>query len=764
MRYTHRLLMMLLVLASLSVSVMASYSSEYPVLGGDGHFSSYTDLTGAWNTQTKDTWAVSVKGITNDAFKTVPKVAYMDDGIKYIIAFSGGSIRLYIWDDAIQALRFIDGYQVEHDDYLLDSDLRVYTVDNHAEIVFALKEENNNIDSPLTLHMVRYNGSAWSMYNLSTGYNKIVTYRWEYPSGTATMSESYAGGDTLIGCDDDACVAAWQNSIDGFRVMTFDRGGILGTAARAIGDAGDGGLDDSSFPSNGNIYMGAMKDGDSDIDIIFSVWGDHVAHIVSYNVNSTYGGMTLDYDYELPETSYTGGQVCNEAGGSISKSKCSLLLTSIMLYDYDGTANNGLEIFIGTISPANNLDSVMYHINADGSGLERHPDTTDLEGLFISNPINIECEGSNEAVDVGILAYDDSANSVVFMCVSAETFYEECEYIDYELTGVNITNKYNFAKSVHSFQATPDSTSEIMTPVGVLDVEDAWFALFPSPFCSARLTKLMSSYDENSISIPVDYQDTNTLDYITGSETLLSYHDDSVLNTNAYIGDVTLNPCRYDDGVPKTWMLDTMVYVRVPVIDPDSNLVQARAVMYSGTAYADDSGWMNLSASGTDFEFYFTANHTAGGGIIKLYARDDHHSAYITEDIVFSVGNITSAISYGDCSETIEFGAPSTSDTTVDEGGDATNTDNNAIKGAFKEVGAPSGLGVGVMAMLFIFVITGATAYYLKSTVVTLITGAGLMVLGVGVGVLPMVVLIVMVVISAAILTLAARGLFTGDS
>lgn len=146
---------------------------------------------------------------------------------------------------------------------------------------------------------------------------------------------------------------------------------------------------------------------------------------------------------------------------------------------------------------------------------------------------------------------------------------------------------------------------------------------------------------------------------------ILSRLNPSVCGNNICEADETLMSCYADcfvasnpdyvkiDGViinPTTaypWQNNTFTTIKVRVLSNFSNQVSAKAILYYGETFAEDSGWYPYTTSGSYTTINMRANHTVTNGYIKVMGRTSSNEN-ITASQLFGFSVVTEGgISYG---------------------------------------------------------------------------------------------------------------------
>jgi hypothetical protein len=696
-----KIIVLFIVLLSLSFIINAN--DEYTSSGYDTLTDYYTGSIGLWNEDTSAT-NDDTKAINNIYFKTVSKTAILNDGSKYIVTYSSPNIVLYQWDG--DSLAFVNSYQIETGTNYLDGDFIVSTLNNIPYIIYPIKATGS---TTLTIHLLKYNGTfTHSQINISSlsTYTKFGSYKY---SNTA-FNEVYNGNPTLINCnsENDVCVAMYQYSATQYAFVSFDGLGYHAKYLRVFPTSG--GADSLSMATTPTMIIEELNDGDLNLDVVVGVyngWFDGASYIykpqvVSLDLNSTKG---LIFDWNKTVISLSGstlGGWCRDVGVS-EKYLCSRKVTGVMSMDFENVILGMKEIFIGAMSSAGHFR--LYELSAiDGTIIDAHPDVFEIEGLFISNPIRLDCFEDTLNNDVGIMGYDTTANELVFMCSADPVFVggnDDCEFNHYSknLSGFD---SYLFGKTIHPIEADGTKGDELITQFGIFDLDSP---LFVVGVCSA--TEIYPIYNwstPNLFVYPIDYQENNKADLLMTGDTLISYLDDGYANQNAQLDRVVFNPCNIEDGVSVMWMFNESVHITARAIDNESNDVRFRAILYYNSPYAIDSGWSNYTASGSEYDILMNPNRNIGIATVRVYTQDSLHTSTDYYDAYFGVSSLNTSKSFGDCVNIVDIStiAPVIPDVLQNN---TVNVNDNVITNAIRDLGGFSGLSITVIYIIFMIII-----------------------------------------------------------
>jgi hypothetical protein len=401
----------------------------------------------------------------------------------------------------------------------------------------------------------------------------------------------------------------------------------------------------------------------------------------------------------------------------------SSILTSPLVADL--STNSGLETVIGYM--VNGLEFKMRTYQSTGTTegtayLDQSPDFSDADGTLVSNPFLADVFTDNTADEYCVIGYRETFGIVDVLCNSLLTTRngnDDIEYF-YHADEYNVTRAYGkYNVIAHSTQQSTvtiegGNPSEVLSTYGILEVtdEDCDFVGCPIFSCSTSfnqcmLNKIFDVPVDDLAMISVDAEKTGREDLLGITSTNLWYFDDGYSNSPAIISSYQINPC-----IDSTWKANTTVEARIVVTDVDGDSVSARAVLYDGTNYSQDSGWSSDSSSGATFVFSFTASNIVSTGLLTLYGRDTvNPSNPDSIPITFSVS--TSGVEYGDC-KTIVVVTQVTNVTGNLSQGQIVDLDSNVITDpllAIKNSALGRGLSLQIIWLIVMLVLGGGIVF-----------------------------------------------------
>jgi hypothetical protein len=419
-------------------------------------------------------------------------------------------------------------------------------------------------------------------------------------------------------------------------------------------------------------------------------------NIVYIEVNNTGGidGTSLHIDESMtysPEEPTTNPRCSTDELGKY--------ITSVLVFDVDGSPSNGLETVVGYMKSAD--DFKMKSFYSDGNEIDDYPEIFDGEGLIVSNPVKISAFTDTDQVDFCVLGYEDTLNQLNLVCASEQTgeLLKTTEF-DWDKTGYfNISTSYgNWERGIHTIQtesATTEGTNldELLTPYGIFRLDYAGID---------DLVLIFENPKPNTVITAIDVEKVDKEDLIASSSTNLWYIDDKYTNTPSNITYYYVNPC-----LGSTWKINTSVEVRVEVTDEDSDQVRARAILYDGDSNEIDTGWSSYASSGTTFSFPFIANKTITTSVLTIKATDSENPLVNnTYSFDFSVG--ANGVEFGDCTTEIDIIVGEEEEEEVDENAP---TEDNAITSGIDALLGNTGIG-GTLIWLLLMAVVGVSIWY----------------------------------------------------
>ena len=573
--------------------------ADYTQIGGNRTY--FNTGTGFFNAQLTDDCSssditCSARTISSPDF--TPLVADLDaDGTNEIIVVDGDNIRLYQTSSLtiLNAILLLDTPEA----------LIIYDIDGDSmpEIIVY---ENQAIE------IVEYNGTSF--------YTQT-----NFSINPLSETEAYVqckGTNDCIAIGIDGTPAP-----DRVYATAFNSTGLFTAETLITADAG------TYFCMEGNVAPAvsvADTDNDGSIEYIFTM--GEITSFSNAKVSILWVGVNATTVIPEHETEMTIEMPSSSDCADISD------YTSPLVFDIDGSPDNGLETVIGIMISAD--DFKMYSFNKEGGALDDYPEIANGEGTILSNVMraNVFTDTANE--DFCIMGYQGTAlRRLNLLCASEQTgqIVETVEFVFDQPVTFNVTKGYNaITHATQMSQVTTDGNNldEFVNAYGVWGLD---YVLIN------ELELLWQNPKGDSAVIPVDVNKEGREDLLMLTSTNLWYIDDGFTNTGGVLSSYTINPC-----IDRTWKQNTSVTITATVTDADGDDVSARAMLYAGTANQQDSGWSSNFSSGTTFSFSFTANNTASNAWLEIYGRDVENPAENSSiSVQFSVA--TSGAEFGDC-------------------------------------------------------------------------------------------------------------------
>ena len=260
-------------------------------------------------------------------------------------------------------------------------------------------------------------------------------------------------------------------------------------------------------------------------------------------------------------------------------------------------------------------------------------------------------------------------------------------YINYNFSFNNITNAHDIEADVPYFPITSYATIPINLERAIDGSSGTFFndLFLWNPASSAIiLTSAGSATCGNDI---CDTGETSVNCFIDCA---------SELPAQAVITIATIEPC-----YQQTWKENTSVKITIKAENDGKSKVSVRAILYNGSANAQDSGYSPYLPSASIVTYSFKANLSITKGIISIFARSEAVADPDTLDLNFDVSP-SNGFSLGDssCSIIQPLTVPSEADAINGKG-----TDNGIYKGLLS-LSALTGLSGTILWLIIIFLIT----------------------------------------------------------
>ncbi len=475
-----------------------------------------------------------------------------------------------------------------------------------------------------------------------------------------------------------------------------------------------------------------------------------------------------------PIVEITGFRSIFDALGNTGLDECSnqlsgaeRLFTAPLVFDVDGVSSNGEEMIFAVNIDEDEFKMFSYEsVGSSWSFLDDYPEVFQADGTILSNVMLFNSFTDTGKVDFCVLGFEDADQQLDLLCASEQTnqLVETDEFF-FDTTGrFNVSTSYgDYSILSHSTQHTTATTEgnnldEVLSTYGIFELDYTGIN---------HLDMIWDSPQENIGLISVDAQRVGREDLIGNTETNLWYFDDGFSTSGAGIEGYFVNPC-----LDNTWKINTSVENRITVIDPDGDSVSARSILYFGDSDSNvtqDSGWASNASSDTTFTFSHKANVSRGTSTLRMMAQDTSNPTEIEIiDVTFSVG--ANGVVFNDCTTDVTGLAVNVTPTFSD---DALDANNNILTRNLRLVNSEFnfGLTLEIIYWIITLVIIGGSFFYaidssanaMQATIISVMLGVGMVILGSLLGVISLGVLLSMFVISMAILSFAFRNMFMGN-
>lgn len=498
---------------------------------------------------------------------------------------------------------------------------------------------------------------------------------------------------------------------------------------------------DDGFDSAGDNFLNAIVTGDIDKDgeieaVVIYNGGDIASHVVAVSLESE----TTDWETTLFDYATTPSQL--QIG-----------------YGNLGSSSSAYEIF--AYSSSSNPAGYQLHI-LDSAGNEKYEKTQTYPTYPVSfwAVADIDYDGYNEAC---------FTNETSLICIEPDytqkfsllkDILENSSYISigeydggenyqelltqsgiYSTDGSSITKEFNIGFEQSKSMVYPVSLAQYSTfQKDIAYFDEGNFEFFYTGITPAVCGNEVCESGENSLNC---FQDCGEIDQD------VEYVRITYLNINP-------NP-NY------LWLNGTRVKAQAKVETTSGSTVQARMRLYAGDSYQWDSGYKNVSPSGTIFTFDTFANYT-GYGTLIITGRDALVTAYSDTYQINFIVDADEGISFDDYQLTITD--PFDSNITQQ----VTSTSDNAVTSFVDTFFGLTGLSYLVIWLLIMLVVAitvmvgGIKAgwpFAMTGGIIALVEFI-LFIMGTLLGFIPIAVIIIFVIFGIGGVSIYARKIFTG--
>ena len=397
------------------------------------------------------------------------------------------------------------------------------------------------------------------------------------------------------------------------------------------------------------------------------------------------------------------------------------------------------------------------------------PDET--RGKYISHPAVADVD-------------TDSLNEMCYIRSNEFLCYTSTFVLEYNFSFIaqnQSQGEYNFF-SLGQYKSTDPDFLEIIHPTGLFEINQG----------ASRLDGIMNFTDQfqDNLTMPmpvsIEQQASFTKDIILIDSSVVRIFTrkgtaavcgnsicesgESILNCEVDCSEdlvtltVRITQVVFNPSIANVWKNNTDVQLLVTVEDSGLAQVQARAQLYFGQSFEEDTNFTSLSPSGTTFVFNMKANHTTSSSTLRISARNDVTPNL--EDIqLFGFTVALDGDSSGDSTSTFRNPFPvNITETETDQA-------DNAIVQAFRDI-PTGGLGFDLIWYIVMLVVGGAIFMGVSESTKNpamalggaLIAEIFLLIMGTLLGFIPLGIVIVIVVIGIIVISMFLRKIFTGTS
>lgn len=650
---------------------------------------------GTFNGEIED-YSIASRSVTSPA-KQVPLSADLDgDNVTELIVRDASTLRLYQG----KTLSPIIAHARPASSSLSNLLLHDLDDDGNPEIIEVLGT---------TISIMSFNGTAISNYSLS----------W--------TDGNYSDGGSMVSCNgQDECLAVYSTYA------------TSSTAARLMGVRFN--ATEVSVPKN--IYNPGFQTMVCMPSIPYMTAADYDRDGVTEFVFSTayYQSVSANLRVHLDWVSVESGLPVVEhsalfsssdviSGSTCAGSKMQTQFNAPLVYDTDTDAGTGDMEAIVAIIYTNANAFRLYRYGSDGTLLGSYPSAildgcaAHLSNMFIGDAFSTitsfcavgfsasGCSGAQELLcgnalttwSVGLFDY----NYRLFRY----PYSEQTENLSFTQNSGNEPYR-NIVYSVYMDSSTNGSLynyRELSTFEGIERLGDTGDDILEPLFRTEKTNETLTFANLEGKTRP---------ELVMMTKSNIYYFTDSFENTLPELGDVTFNPC-YTSPIK----INSTMLVSMAVSDGDATFegdqVAARAQLYLGETFEQDSGWSSYQDSGTDFPFYFSANVSSVSSVLRLSWRDSAEPASVqTKDYAISVA--ANGVSFGvACTETAAEAAAAENTTEDIFGATKGPLADNALSASIANTAKTTGLGTTLvwyilMLALAILIFFGAVQMEVK--------------------------------------------------
>ena len=668
------------------ISCFVSATDYYEQVGNDN---GYFQLgTGFFNSQLSDVCGVGdldcfPREISSPKF--TPLVADLDnDTINEIIVFDGKDIKIYN-SSPDSFLGIIDAVTVTQ---VIETGL-IYDIDGdgYKEIIVSSKSGGNGY-----VEIVRYNGTATTLLTTLDLSGEITT--------THESSVTCRGENDCLVAYSDRATYLFTDAGD-MKVSSFNSSHIINTTTIYTGTSNNV----ECLPSIRHIpFIDYDNDGDIEYFVSYFDMNTRKVNIGILDVD-VLGSITLEQTIIVDGTISMGMISCSAIYPG-HYANVNSMFTAPLVFDIDGGSSNGFEIAIGVMTDTDEFKIYVYKSNGDL--LDDYPEVSDGNGLLVSNIARFNAFPDTADVDFCVMGYDWVDELLDLVCGSEQSgLIFETQKFRYDAEDFSYNVSAGYHTMIHSGQhstATTDGNNldELVCSYGIFTLD------YSEIFINTR--NLGYIWENPKGDSTIITSDINSI----GREQMLVLTDTNIwLLTDGYAlqgGEIDYY-CTYPciDAVWKVSDENTSreAEVTIKVIDADGNQVSARAILFYGETFAQDSGWSVNGSSDTTFTFNFQINESISNSVLRLMGRDTSNPD--DESIIdLTVSTGLNGVIKEDCFTCVDITTSvDAEDLGLDNESDALSEDN--LETIRNEAMAMTGVDAkyaGLIGFLFVFLLT----------------------------------------------------------
>ena len=654
----------------------------YNAIGGN--ISIYRSGDGIFNSKNSNSHVSASKPVTTKAF--MPLVDDLNnDSIQDIVILDGTSIKVFDTDLLNLVGSSIVSLTTASPLYIFDID-----GDGFDEIMVADLSSSNE-----KIFVYNFSISAGLQLQNTILYNSVT----HAGSGEVSMACRSPNNCLFIyGHNDDDTVsqgfirASFMNSTNVSNQATILTGSAAPTSAFCLSKYNSIQIDDFDDDGDKDYVFSA-------VEIDATVSGRMVNYrIATVNINSS-NNPSVGTSISIS----TAANVNLDNSDSCSGGNYGRHFTNAL--SADTSANNGHELILGF-----NLDSKSFEMmsfDKNGNLIDTHPDFFSADGVLVSDIMLgdiFEGGTGNDYCAVGYLSTTTlglpigcETGCIDMLCSSDNSNTDDKEFRYFTNNQFNVTFDYgNLNTLAHLSQQSHDGATgldddpfEMMNSYGVFRVSAT---TQNGSFFVGTLDRIFNPQHIQGTALTFDIENNGKSDMLYLTSTNLFYIDDGFSNSPAQFSEQVINPC-----IDSVWKQNTTIQVSLTITDPDDDLVNSTATLYSGELNSQKQSY-GFFSSGTVFLYNFVANRI-GSYLLEYTASDSGNEQKTIITRPFTVASVGK--SFGECETIIsgaeEIAANKTSSESLTPSAD------NIVKKGIAEIN--SFLGIGLIAVWILIMI-----------------------------------------------------------